>query len=434
MNRIAPTPGMTGAKPHAVRRRTNHFAATITLAALVASGCSKGQPAPAAEDQVPAVQVTGIGELGERAEIPVADSAANDEALGPPPDPATTWIEREAITDSLPLFRWVPGEGNRQVGHIPSDFDPNLGVAVGKNAIGIWRYRGDAGDFIDQEPWLVRFGQGGISLGYEGIYHIGGLHWLPGLDLFAVHQFSEVRLFDPAGRLVQELDLTPDKGAGTTILQIAVNPADDRIAAVIFHSRYFDTPDERPHDLVVFDARGNRLSSVEAIAPPVDTGGFISARMDLHWLPDGRIAFARREEIADDPDPDEWTQVTEMLAIADPVQGTVEVTGIEIVPWGARVLDVDRVGRLLFHNGQVLDSKTGEVHDLKDQGTELTSYHSFSPDGAWIAGTGRGESDGASRIGAVHVADRTWHEIGNGIILGWAPDGALYWVGTGPRP
>lgn len=365
----------------------------------------------------------GAREQGAGAEQEAANAQIEaDSAPEAPAGSVLEWPARKAVTDSIPVYRWTEAEGSRVVGYLPGD--ANAGAVVGPHGIFIWRPNDAAGDYEYSEPWLLRPDRGGLSLGKPDIYVNTAPQWLPGRPLL-VFNHNDLILVDTAGRTVRRMH--PEATTPTWVHDIAVNPADGRIAAML--ARRPRPVDGSPQfDLVILDPELRQLAKIEAVSLAGVEEGVAYSSLSPHWLPDGRIAFIR---FPIDPDSAEVRSTPPRLAFADLTRGSVDVTAIEIEGID-RVTPEGYLG-LVYRSSdppegcRYFDPRRNACTTVPLPET-LGWNQRFSPDGRWIAATRFGEADG---IGVLRRSDNSWLPLGKGELLGWDETNALYWADAG---
>lgn len=325
--------------------------------------------------------------------------------------------------DSLPLHRWTEAEGSRVVGSVPADAydEPVTAGAVCTDAIVLWRDRGEAGDYFLTEPWLLRPGRAGVSLGQPDVHP--DWHWLPGCRQLVTFTRRDVQLVDTTGRVVRTLAVSAD--TTRELAGLAVHPDGERIAIALADEHRAPADDAALLDLVVMALDGTPLARVQRFARSAPDE-LNAVRIPLFWLPDGRVAFTART--GREPAPTGEGGEPRTLQIADPVRGRIDTTAVAV----GRVVTTVPDGRLLLDDGRLFDPATGALADQARPDRVFLGASRFSPDGRWLTALVQ-DDDAVHRVGVLRASDGRWRELGPGAVLGWSPDGALYWIGARTR-
>lgn len=317
--------------------------------------------------------------------------------------------------ETLLRYRWSEGSGAKKVGKIHLHPDScGAESAVGESGITHWRYRDDAGDYIECEPWLTAPDGKGRSLGKPDVYLYTTIGWLPGEGLLAMNHDGKIRILDPAGRTVRKFAASPNPKL--TPVAMAVNPENGRIAVLLLGADIIasggEAPGKHSYALAILSQEGEALATAYKVGEPVFGDGFLHPPR-LHWLPDNTIAMVIRT----------FGVERGKLVIVDPAKGKVRATGIQTY----EIAGVHPSGSILLDDGRSYHPATRKVKAPTLKEEYRPSTIGYSRDGRRYVVL----KSQASKDDFAYVIDRwagRWEKLGTAIPLGWAPDGSLYFA------
>jgi hypothetical protein len=338
-----------------------------------------------------------LGELADDRGLPNADPRELTFEVGP-----------------LPVFHsWSEAEGvQRRAGSPPRLVTHSSRRAVQGDLLLVWHFEEEAGDYWGVSPWLVDLSTGEYRVVGPSQADFEGLsgQWFPGEPRAAVSTPGGILLIDAAGAETGRLLLEDS----VNVLEFALNPEDGRIAVLTIPQLF--PGDEMPVSVVVFSPTGEPLTRASDIGIMAFQES-VAESLWPRWVPDGRLAFLRRKE-------SRWTEGLPQprhVAFLDPGRSRVEETAVE----AETILGSDPLGTLLLDGNRVYHVEGG-VGTVSVRGTQGARLLSISPDGRWFAATRGGEP---GEVGIVERAGGGWRQVGKGTVLGWSPEGTLYWSG-----
>ncbi|HEU4699946.1 MAG TPA: hypothetical protein VFS40_12255 [Gemmatimonadales bacterium] len=343
-----------------------------------------------------------------------------------------------ASDDTLEVFRWSVRDGSQPLGRMVrwTEQDPEDGVDdVGPGGLLYWTPGEVEGELVPRTPRVLRPDGSTGALGPSREDAYARLAWLPpesaegaaAPPLAVVNHGPQVSFLRTAPGAAGTTVRTVSAARDTTgvVLGLAVHSADGRVAAAVLEHAYREDA-AAAGDLVVLDRTGRPQARLAGVLPVRRSDGFYLP-VPLHWLPDGRILFAR--PTADPRAGDGAGGEPTRLVLADPATTRIDSTDV----FNPEVRGVSRAGAVLLAPARVFDARRGTVDSLPwVEGEELRPT-SISPDGRWISGWVP-RDDGAQVFGLLDRRSGGWRVLGRGFALGWMPDGAFLWAAFGTSP